>query len=149
MRYTLGVRTADGTSGAAAWEIITGATPGRARLVEIGFFLAAATATTIGLGRPQAAGNTPTTPVDFVPEDPNDVLASGVIQSAVAWGTGPTIPAYFMRRISFPAVIGSGVIWTFPEGIVIPVSSSIVLWNLAANSVWMLMPWWRFSTQKD
>jgi len=109
MRYTLGVRTADGTSGAAAWEIITGATPGRARLVEIGFFLAAATATTIGLGRPQAAGNTPTTPVDFVPEDPNDVLASGVIQSAVAWGTGPTIPAYFMRRISFPAVIGSGV----------------------------------------
>jgi len=135
MRYTLGVRTADGTSGAAAWEIITGATPGRARLVEIGFFLAAATATTIGLGIPQAAGNTPTTPVDFVPEDPNDVLASGVIQSAVAWGTGPTIPAYFMRRISFPAVIGSGVIWTFPEGIVIPVSSSIVLWNLAANSV--------------
>jgi hypothetical protein len=32
-------------------------------------------------------------------------------------------------------VIGTGVIWTFPEGVVIPVSSSIILWNLATNSV--------------
>ena len=135
MKYSLGVRTVDGSNAAAAWEIRTGATPGRARIVELGFFLAAATATTIGLGRPAAIGITPTTPVDFLPEDPNDVLASGVIQSSLAWGTGPTIPAAFLRRIALPATIGTGVIWTFPEGIVIPVSSSIILWNLAANSV--------------
>jgi len=101
----------------------------------MGIFLAAATATTIGLGRPQAVGITPTTPVDFLPEDPNNVLASGVAQSALAWGTKPTIPTAFLRRIALPAVIGTGVIWTFPEGIVIPVSSSIILWNLATNSV--------------
>ncbi len=135
MRVSLGVRTSDGTSGAAAWEIITGATPGRARVIELGFFLAAATATTIGLGRPQAVGITPTSPVDFLAEDPNDVLASGVVQSAVAWGTGPTIPTAFLRRIALPATIGTGVIWTFPEGLVIPVSSSLILWNLASNSV--------------
>lgn len=135
MRVSLGVRTSDGTSGAAAWEIITGATPGRARVLELGFFLAAATATTIGLGRPQAIGITPTSPVDFLAEDPNDVLASGVVQSAVAWGTGPTIPTAFLRRIALPATIGAGVIWTFPEGLVIPVSSSLILWNLASNSV--------------
>jgi hypothetical protein len=135
MRVSLGVRTSDGTSGAAAWEIITGATPGRARVLELGFFLAAATATTIGLGRPQAVGITPTSPVDFLAEDPNDVLASGVVQSAVAWGTGPTIPTAFLRRIALPATVGTGVIWTFPEGLVIPVSSSLILWNLASNSV--------------
>jgi hypothetical protein len=135
MRVSLGVRTSDGTSGAAAWEIITGATPGRARVLELGFFLAAATATTIGLGRPQAVGITPTSPVDFLAEDPNDVLASGVVQSAVAWGTGPTIPTAFLRRIALPATVGTGVIWTFPEGLVFPVSSSLILWNLASNSV--------------
>jgi len=135
MIVSLGARTTDGTNAAAAWEISTAATPGRARVVEIGFFLAAATTTTIGLGRPAAIGVTPTSPVDFLPEDPNDVLASGVVQSAVAWGTGPTVPTAFLRRISFPATIGTGVIWTFPEGLVIPVSSSIVLWNLDTNSV--------------
>ena len=135
MRVSLGVRTVSGVTGAAAWEILTGATPGRARLIEMGIFLVAATATTIGLGRPQAIGITPTTPVDFLPEDPNDVVASGVIQSALAWGTGPTIPVSYFRRIALPAVIGSGVIRTFPEGIVIPISSSIILWNLATNSV--------------
>lgn len=135
MRYSLGVRTTNATDAECAWEIITGATPGRVKLVEMGIFLAAATATTIGLGRPQAVGITPTSPVDFLPEDPNNVLASGVVQSALAWGTKPTIPTAFLRRIALPAVIGTGVIWTFPEGVVIPVSSSIILWNLGTNSV--------------
>jgi hypothetical protein len=135
MNVTLGVRTVDGTTAAAAWEIRTGATPGRVRLMEIGFFLVAATATTIGLGRPAAIGTTPTTPVDFLPEDPNDVVASGVVQSSLAWAVGPTIPTAFLRRIALPATIGVGVIWTWPKGLVIPVSSSVILWNLAANSV--------------
>jgi len=133
MRFTLGVRTTSGTSGTAAWEIRTGPTPGRATLIEIGFSLVAATASVIGLGRPSAIGVTPTSPVDFLPEDPNDVLASGVIQSALAWATGPTAPASFFPRMSFPATIGAGVI-LMPK-IVIPVSSSIVLWNIQTNSV--------------
>lgn len=135
MILSLGVRTTDGTTGTAGWEIRTGTTPGRVKIIELGFFLAAATATTIGLGRPAAIGITPTSPVDFLQEDPNDVLASGVVQSSLAWATGPTIPAAFLRRIALPATIGTGVIWTFGDGLVIPVSSSIVLWNLAANSV--------------
>lgn len=135
MRLSLGVRAVDGTAAAAAWEIRTGATPGRARLVEIGLFLAAATASIYALGRPAAIGITPTAPVDFLPEDPNDVIASGVVQSALAWGTGPTVPTAFLRRISLPATIGTGVIWTFPKGIVIPVSYGLVLWNVGTNAV--------------
>jgi len=135
MRLSLAVRTTDGTSGAAAWEILTGATPGRVKILELGIFLAQATASTIGIGRPAAIGTTPTAPVDFLQEDPNDVLASGVAQSALAWGVGPTAPTAFLRRISLPATIGTGVIFSWPQGLVIPVSSSIVVWNLAANSL--------------
>jgi len=120
-------------SASAAWEIRTGSTPGRVRILEIGIFLQAATASDYGLGRPAAIGVTPTSPQDFLVEDPNDVIATGVLQSALAWGTAPTVPANFFRRISFPATIGSGVIWTFPRGLVIPVSSGLVLWNFQTN----------------
>lgn len=135
MILSLGVRTVDGTAAKAAWEIRTAATPGRAKVLEIGFFLVAATASQIGLGRPQAIGITPTSPVNFLPEDPNDVIASGVVQSSLAWGTGPTVPTAYLRRISLPATIGTGIVWTFPRGITIPVSSSLILWNVGTNSL--------------
>lgn len=135
MILSLGVRTLSGVTAEPCWEIRTGSTPGRAKVLELGFFLAAATTTTIGLGRPAAGGITPTAPVDFLPEDANDAIASGVVQSALAWGTKPTIPTAFLRRISLPATVGTGVIWTFPKGLTIPVSGSLVLWNLDTNSV--------------
>ena len=135
MILSLAVRTTNGTITEAAWEIITGATPGRAKLLELGVFSAAATAATFGLGIPAINGDTPAGPVDFEPEDPNDVLANGVLQSALAWNTSPTVPAKFFRRIALPSTIGTGVIWTFPKGLTLPVSDSLVLWNLAANPV--------------
>ena len=135
MILSLGVRTSNTTITEAAWEIITGATPGRAKILELGVFAAAATVVNLGLGFPAVVGVTPTAPVDFEPEDSDNVIASGVVQSALAWGTSPTVPAKFFRRIALPATIGTGVIWTFPKGLVIPISSSIVLWNITANPV--------------
>ena len=135
MLLSLGVRTTNGVDASAAWEIRTGATPGRVKLVEFGLFLTAAIESNYALGFPAAIGVTPTDPVDFLQEDTDNVLASGVLQSALAWATPPTVPANFYRRVTLPATIGTGVIWTFPKGIVIPVSSSIVLWNAGTNSV--------------
>jgi len=135
MKVRLAVRTTGTGSGAAAWEIRTGATPGRWRLIELQIFLATAVASVFGLGQPAAIGVTPTSPVDFLNEDPNDVLATGVVQSALAWATGPTVPANFDERISIAGTIGNGGIFTFPQGIVIPVSNSLVLWNITANGV--------------
>ena len=131
--YTLGVRTASGTAAAAAWEIRTSATV-RVRVLEMGLFLAAATASVYGLGRPAALGITPTTPVDFVSGDSGDPVVANAVLSALAWGTGPTVPAAFMRRIGLPATIGVGVVWVFSD-LVIPASGSLVLWNLATNGV--------------
>ena len=135
MIVSLAQRTSNVTISNTTWTILTGSTPGRARVLEIGIFLAAATASAFGLGRPAANGVTPTTPVDFLPEDPNDVLATGIVQGALAWGTLPTAPTNFLRRISLPATIGTGVIWTFPKGLVIPVSGNLVLYNITATGV--------------
>ena len=135
MKVRLGVRTLNGTIAEAAWEIRSGVTPARIKLLEIGFTLAAATATTIGLGRPQVIGNTPGGTYDFLPVDPNDVVAANLVLSATSWAATPTVPLAFFTRIALPNTIGTGVVWPFPEGIVIPVSSSLVLWNITANSV--------------
>lgn len=131
--YSLSQRTTAVTA-VAAWEIRTTATD-RPRLMELGITLNAATASVFGLGRPAAIGITPTTPQTFLAEDPGDAAAT--VTAAVAWGTAPTSPTgpNYFRRISLPATIGAGVIWTFPKGLLIPVSSSLVLYLLTTGSV--------------
>jgi hypothetical protein len=127
----LAVRTSNTTTGAATWELRTAATD-RAYVEEIGIFIAAATASTFGIGRPAAIGVTPTAPITLLPYDIGDPMTATI---AIAWGTGPTIPANFMRRISIPAAIGNGIILQFAfPGLVIPVSSSLIIWNLTATS---------------
>ena len=79
MILSLGVRTSNTTITEAAWEIITGATPGRAKILELGVFAAAATAVNLGLGFPAVAGVTPTSPVDFEPEDSDNVIADELV----------------------------------------------------------------------
>jgi len=107
------------------------------RIRELAIFLGAATASTYGIGRPAAIGVTPTTPVVGQAEDPADAAAVGA--TAVAWGTRPTVPtsSIYLRRISLPAAIGAGVIWTWPDGpgLVIAISQSLALYNLATNGV--------------
>jgi len=129
--YSLATRSTVTTIAAANEEVRTAATD-RASVMEIGIFLAAATASVYGIGRPAAIGVTPTSPITVLAEDP--ASPAGTVTTAVAWGTGPTVPANFFRRIALPATIGTGVIWTFPRGLVIAVSSSIVFWNITTNS---------------
>lgn len=137
--YALRTRTTVTTTGAAAYEI-RAASGARVEVREIGIFLAAATASTYGIGRPAAIGVTPTSPVTVIAQDP--ALPTGASTTAVAWGTGPTVPTQFLRVVSLPAAIGNGVIWTFgPRELVIgqvtgtaAAVTSLVVWNLATNS---------------
>ena len=122
--YSLANRTTGVTIATAALELRTAATD-RPRVVEMGVFMAAATASTYGVGRPQAIGVTPTTPITVLAEEVAD--ATGTVQTALAWATGPTVPLNFFRRWAGPATIGTGIIWTFPRGLTIAISSSIVL----------------------
>ena len=130
--YSIGQRTTVTTIAAASWELRSAST-GKPKVMELGYSLGAATASIIGIGRPAAIGVTPTTPLTVIDESDGNG-PTGLTTCAVAWGTAPTVPTNFFRRASLPATIGAGIIFTFPRGLGIPVSSSIVVWNITANS---------------
>lgn len=135
--YSLSLNTTVATTGAAAMDA-KAATTNSPKIMEIGINLLTATASTYGLGR---AGNTPTqtAPVLLQAENPGDPAA--VTGCAVAWSVAPTVPTQFFRRISLPATAGTGVIWTFPRGLTLAVTASMLIWNLATNSASM-NAWW-------
>lgn len=129
--YGLGARTIVNSAAAAACEV-RATSANKPRIMEFSFMQTAApsAAATYGLGRPAAIGVAPST--DAAEQD--EVDASGInalARIAVAWGTAPTAPANFFRRWSVPATAGAGVIWSFPKGLSIGLSSSVVLWLIA------------------
>jgi hypothetical protein len=114
---------------------VRSAAANRPKIFEVGISQNAATAGVYGLGRPAAIGVGPTSPQTFIDESDGGA-GTGLTTSAVAWGTtAPTVPANFFRRLSCPATIGAGVIWSFPRGMGLPVSSSIVIWVIATAPV--------------
>lgn len=121
---------ADGvaTNGEAAWELINGTKP--CRILEMSFqSLAAATSSRWGIGKPAAAGITPTTPLAVLSQD--QARADGTITTAVAWATKPTIPANFLEIVQLAAAISKQII-TF-EDLWLPPNGTLVAWNLTAN----------------
>jgi hypothetical protein len=131
--YSLANRTTNATTTQASFELI-GPAAARVRLMEIGIWLNAATQSPLGLGRPQAIGVTPTSPINVLAEDPND--STGGSRTALAWSTPPTVPLNYFRRFNIAGAIGAGVIATFPRGLVIPAAGSVILWNIAAVSLY-------------
>ena len=130
--YSLSNRTTNVTIANPCLEIIAGAAA-RPRIMEIGIFMAAATESVFGIGRPAAIGITPTTPVTMLAEDNGD--PAGEVTTALAWATPPTVPTAFFRRISLAAAVGTGVIFTFPKGLYIPAAGAIVVWNITATGI--------------
>lgn len=125
--YSLAVRTPAANANAAFCDLRTGSSRGYLR--EVGIFCAASTATTVGLIRPATLG-TVSTSQPGQPEDPAD--ATSLLVIGTAWSAVPAVsgtPAY-LRRISLPAAIGGGIIWSFaPNELAIAANSSILLWN--------------------
>jgi len=132
MIYSIARRTTNVTIANPCIEIIAGASV-RPRVMEIGIFLAGATASTFGIGRPAAIGVTPTSPVTLLAEETAD--PTGAVTTALAWATPPTVPANFFRRVTLAAAIGTGIIFTFPKGISIAASYSLVVWNITTTDV--------------
>ena len=127
---SLGLRTTTFTSGTTAcveWRTPAGV---RAKVLEVSYISATATVQTIGLGRPQAIGITPVN-VLFQMDDPGD--PASVMNGSLSWATSPTVPLIYHRRWNGAATIGVGIVWTFPRGLIIPVSSSMVLWNITTT----------------
>jgi hypothetical protein len=130
--YSLSNRTSNVTSGVTNIELRAGATK-RIKVLEITITMAAATASLFGIGRAQAQGVTPTTPVTVIPEEVAE--NNGTATTSLAWATPPTIPVQFVRRVNLPATIGAGRVITFPRGFTLAVNTSLVIWNLGTNGV--------------
>jgi hypothetical protein len=128
--YSLAQRTTNITINNAAVEWRSSAS-NRPKILEVSWISTAATAHSIGIGRPQAIGVTPVN-VLFQADDPGD--PASVTNGSLSWATSPTTPLIFHRRANFAATVGVGVVWTFPRGLVIPVSSAIVVFNITAGA---------------
>jgi hypothetical protein len=101
----------------------------RPKVLEISYIQLTAIASQIGVGRPQAIGLTPVN-VAFQIDDPADVAS--VMNGSLSWLTSPTVPLIYHRRWN-GTLASVGVVWTFPRGLVIPISSSLVIWNIATT----------------
>lgn len=131
--YALSQRTTQTVTANASWEVRSTST-NKPKIMELGISQVTAVAGTYGIGRPAAIGITPTTPQTFVDEGDGNAPAA-LTTAAVAWGTAPTVPANFNRRLTCAATIGVGAIFTFPRGFGIPISGSIVVWIIATAPV--------------
>jgi hypothetical protein len=127
--YSLAQRTTNFTSAQACVEWRTPSTV-RPKVLEVSIIAATGTVQSLGLGRPQAIGVTPVN-VLFQADDPGD--PASVMNGSLSWATSPTPPLIFHRRWNGAATIGVGIVWTFPRGLVIPISSSLVVWNISTS----------------
>lgn len=132
------VRTSNTTTNNANTEII-GSAAGAFKTMECGISLVAATTSVFGMGVPAAIGVTPTTPAAFVFEDGGNT-STPTTTSALAWGTSPTNPTVYSRRVSLPATIGAGVVWTFPRGFAVLKAKTLTTSNIGTTSAADV--WW-------
>lgn len=123
------VRTSNVTINNANVELRTTASV-KARVLEVGLIGATATAQSQGLGRPAAQGVTPGTTSTFQRDDSADPACVTTLN--LTWGTSPTAPTTYFRRWNGAATVGVGIVWSFPAGLVVPVSASLVTFNITA-----------------
>jgi hypothetical protein len=129
--YSLALRSTVTTINAASWAVVSPAT-NEAAIMEWRWVNGAATASVFGFAR---AGNSGTLSAGtaFLAED--EGRPTGLTQAGVAFTVAPTTPANYFRKASVAAVIGCGIVYTFPRGIVLAAGTvPVVCWNLTANS---------------
>lgn len=136
--YRMGVVSA-AAAASAAYCALRAPTRGM-KLIEIGLSCNAATASNLSLLR-NTAGTYAASASSSAGQPDNPSMAAGTGVWDTAWTTAPTVTAASrLNRFTLPATIGSGVIWTFPEGLFIRSATAtdiLVIWNegAAAGSV--------------
>ena len=128
--YSLALRTTVFTATTTAnHQLVLAPATVRPRILEYSYIQLTAIASQIGVGRAQAVAGTPTN-VLFQADDTGDPAST--CNGSIAWGTSPTVPLIYHRRWN-GTLASVGVVWTFPRGLVVPISSSVVCWNIATS----------------
>jgi hypothetical protein len=131
--YNTGVRTVSLTAAAGFADLRAGAST-RLRVTEIGVSLGVAGASpTLGLVRETALG-TASTSVVAQAEDPTDGASSATV--GTIWSTAPTYGAVYMRRVTLPATIGAGWVWSWSEQnpLIVPVSTGLAIFLIGLSA---------------
>jgi hypothetical protein len=132
--YRAGFQSVAAAANAAYFTIHTGANK-EAAIRQIEMYNNAATASPAQLIRPS---NTPvaTTSQLGVAEDGASGVPASTVNADTGWSTAPTVGTNPMNKGALPATLGAGLIWTFDRynGVIIPVSSYIVVWNYGASA---------------
>jgi len=126
---SLALRTSNLTINQASAELRTTAGV-KARVLEQSAISATATAQQLGIGRPAAQGVTPATTSTVQRDDSADPVC--VTTVSLTWGTSPTAPTTYFRRWNGSATLGVGIVYTYPRGVIVPVSASWVWFNISA-----------------
>jgi hypothetical protein len=129
---SIAVRSSNVTINQAQWQVLCTAGV-KARLLELSYVGGTATAASVGWGRPAAAAVTPGTTSTFQRDDSADPACVTTI--SLTYGTSPTNPTNYHRRWNGAATIGVGIVFTFPRGIIIPVSGAFTCANVTAGVV--------------
>lgn len=103
----------------------------KCRVLEFSLIQLTGTASSYGFGRPAAQGVTPGTISTFQRDDSADPAC--VTTTNLTWATSPTAPTNYHRRTNTAATVGVGIVWTFPRGVIVPVSASLVCFNITAS----------------
>lgn len=108
------------------------------KLRELGIFLQAATATRLGLVRATVVSVTPTG--NFAGQNKNPGSPASGSTLVTGWTTIPTAAGTPFRRVSLPAAIGAGIIWTWPadDPLIIGLGSAIA--ELCINNLVAVAP---------
>jgi hypothetical protein len=135
-RYEVGLTKAGvNTANTVMWALR--APTRRTWLHELGIFVdtAPTTAPQFVLARNTAGTITSTTTTGGQPNVPEASASTSTLDSA--WSAAPTFTTTgpFMRRITLPVSAGQGVIWTWPEGLVIntTITTTLVIANAVAS----------------
>lgn len=127
---SLALRTSNITINQAPFQLLTAASV-KCRLLELSVIQVTGTASSYAFGRPAAAAVTPGTTSTFQRDDSADPAC--VTTVSLTYATSPTNPTNAHRRWNSAATVGVGIVWTFPRGIVVPVSGALVLSNITAS----------------
>lgn len=125
---------------AAATPIVALRCPVTERMAvrEIGVTLQAATATRLSLVRATVVSVTPTG--NFAGQNKNPLSPASASTLVTGWTTIPTAGGTPMRRISLPAAIGAGFIWTWPADDPLYVGNGVAIGEVCINNLVAVAP---------
>jgi hypothetical protein len=127
-------------TGTTIFDIRTSSTV-EAKILEIGLTIGGTSNTEVGLIRANTVG-TASTSVSGEKPDLAAVASATVI--GTAWSSAPTISGTpYLRQVYIGGTVGNGFIWQWAResALIIPVSASILLWNVGAAQASICRGW--------